>query len=198
MDNTKSNNNRNSKNVEATNEDHLNKDFPGYPHYPASEDITNPQNNTARVSTSDVENVTREDLRHEPINKNSASADPQAIEGFDDLGIVPGTEADVTEEDLRNLGPKDKDLDMGEDETIEAAPSPETFGDGTEETVDDLSKADLADEMERTGYDLDVPTPDDDTNKEDALGQDDEENDYYSLGGDEMNNLDEDPTAEGF
>lgn len=197
MDNSKANN-RNRKDVDATNEDHIKKDFPGYPHYPASQDITNPQNNTARVSVSDVENVTRESLRHQPATNQSSAVNPDEIEDFDDLGMVSGTEADVTEEDLRNLGPKDKDPDMGEDETIEAAPSAETFGKGTEETVSDLDNADLADEMERTGYDLDVPVADDYTNKEEALGQDDEENNYYSLGGDEMENLDEDPTANGF
>lgn len=198
MAESKTDTTKTGKNPEAQTDDQVNKDFPGYPHYPADEDITNPQNNTARVSTSDVENVTRENLRFQPADKQNSAANPDEIEDFDDLGMVPGTEADVTEEDIRNLGPKDKDLDMGEDEMIEAAPSPETFGGGTVETVSDLDDVDLGDETERTGYDLDMPIADNYTDKEEALGQDDEENNYYSLGGDDMSNLEEDPTAQGY
>jgi len=32
--------------------------------------------------------------------------------------IIPGTEADVTPADLDNLGPRDEDMDLGEDESV--------------------------------------------------------------------------------
>jgi hypothetical protein len=82
----------------------------------------------------------------------------------EDLGIVEGTEADVTAEDLALLGPRDGDMDMDEDEELKAR--------GWEP---------------RSGKDLDVP--DAATDDGDALGQEDEENSYYSLGGDERENL---------
>jgi hypothetical protein len=78
---------------------------------------------------------------------------------MDDDEIVPGTEADVTEEDLILLGEKDAD-----------------FG--------------RRDELAVTGDDLDVPgTEDDDADEE--IGEEDEENNYYSLGGDAHDDLEE-------
>lgn len=51
-----------------------------------------------------------------------------------------------------------------------------------EESIDDVLK---------TGNDLDVPGAELDDEQEE-IGNEDEENNYYSLGGDEHNNLDED------
>jgi hypothetical protein len=73
---------------------------------------------------------------------------------------VPGTDADVTEEDLLALGEKDAD-----------------FG--------------RRDELAVTGDDLDVPGSEDDDANED-IGEEDEENNYYSLGGDAHDDLEED------
>lgn len=84
----------------------------------------------------------------------------------EDLGIVAGTEADVTAEDLHILGDKDADMDLGEDEELKAR-GWQPF----------------------TGRDLDLP--DADLEGKDSLGQDDEENSYYSIGGDERQNLEE-------
>jgi len=44
-----------------------------------------------------------------------------------------------------------------------------------------------------TGEDLDVPGADEDDPNED-IGEEDEENNYYSLGGDNHDNLEEDPS----
>jgi|SRR5690606_23596923 len=117
-------------------------DLPGYPHYPNSEDITRP------------ENAKRVDL--EPTDSESELPD----EMEDEINIVPGTEADVTAEDLEMLGPKDEDMDMGEDET-----TPRIMAENED------------------GADLDVPGAELDDENE-ALGEEDEENNYYSLGGD--------------
>ncbi len=137
------------------------KDFPGYPHYPAKEDIMNQKENQ-RVDL-DVENLSRSNKISstglpdksvridDPITKKQALADNDA-----DI-IVPGTDADVTAEDLKILGEKDAD-----------------FGRRDESSISDL----------------DVPgSEDDDANEE--IGEEDEENNYYSLGGDAHDNLEE-------
>jgi len=72
--------------------------------------------------------------------------------------LVPGTEADVTMEDLENLGPKELNLDMGDDEDLKHRIFPIDFA----------------------GSDLDVPgTELDDENEK--LGSEDEENNLYSF-----------------
>ena len=99
----------------------------------------------------------------------------------DDVKIVMGTEADVTEEDLEMLGDPDQDEDMNEDEFIDKDGLDNTDFDGdplNEAAVSELS----------SGDDLDVPEEkDEDPKKTD----DDEENDYYSLGGPDNDALEE-------
>jgi hypothetical protein len=151
-------------------QENIKEDLPGYPHYPASEDILNPSNDMERLDVN-VENIARggkiKDLSQETGTSQPATGRTlDDLEEDDDLGIVPGTEADVTEEDLLLLGDKDQDMDMGEDEELQIR------GLGV------------------TGDDLDVPGEElDDPNE--ALGEEDEENNYYSLGGDNHENLDE-------
>ena len=150
------------------------RDFPGYPHYPSDEDITNPSNGHKKVNA-DVEGLAnskrlsamaarQEDNRGEDAERNDED---------EDLNIVPGTEADVTEEDLALLGDKDADQDMNDDELVHG-----------NARVDYVENED----------DLDIPGADIDEGS-DAMGQSDEENNYYSLGGDRHENLDEDPAG---
>ncbi|MBA3674777.1 MAG: hypothetical protein H0W75_07450 [Chitinophagaceae bacterium] len=137
------------------------KEFPGYPHYPASEDILN-QPGAKRVDV-DVENLSRSNTQTSAALPDKSvkvpSADEQALP-LDDIEIVPGTDADVTEDDLLVLGEKDAD-----------------FG--------------RRDELAVTGDDLDVPGSENDDANED-IGEEDEENNYYSLGGDAHDDLEED------
>jgi hypothetical protein len=145
-------------------------EFPGYPHYPAKDDIMHPANRMEKISP-DPENLTRSGAYLETKNTErpvSSSLDT-AADIDDDLIIVPGTEADVTKDDLIILGEQNiEDLD----ETDE------------EEPVD--SKVHLG--VLNTG--LDVPGEElDDPNE--GLGEEDEENNYYSLGGDRQENLEE-------
>jgi hypothetical protein len=105
-------------------------------------------------------------------------------EDENDLDIVMGTEADVTKEDLAMLGRKDQDMDMGEDEFIR------------KEGLDDRdNEGELLNEapanVDSTGEDLDIPDSEEGKRRGDALDQGDEENDYYSLGSDKNDNLDE-------
>ena len=117
--------------------------LPGYPYYPNSEDIT------ARGTKEklDIEQFPQ----RVPVNKTSAS-------DIKEEDKPKGS--DLTNDDLAALGPKDRDMDEGDDEIM--ALSGERY--------------------DRTGEDLDIPGAElDDQNEE--TGNEDEENNYYSLGG---------------
>lgn len=160
--------------------------------YPPNEDIMNRQN-MKRVGI-DVENFARSvgvenyNKQNEPIVTDPSSIqdepdmtslddaeEPPAREmerpvpkninlDNDNIEIRMGNEADVTDEDLQALGPKDLSMDMGEDEEI---------------LKNRVWPVDMA------ASDLDVPgVPDDNNGLDQAIGPEDEENDFYSLGGD--------------
>ena len=147
-------------------------DFPGYPHYPSKEDIMSPTSEMKRVQV-DVENLTpsgkyvnpKEDKN--PLSQPVANADASTEEDDEDVSLVPGTEADVTRDDLLALGgPRFSDNDLQSNARTNSV----------------------------SGDDLDVPGAElDNVNEE--IGEEDEENNYYSLGGDRHENLEEDPTA---
>jgi hypothetical protein len=102
------------------------------------------------------------------------------LEEDDDTRIVMGTEADVTPEDLALLGDLDQDLDMNEDELVRKEGLDDTDLDG-----DPLNEA--AVDEDSIGDDLDMPEEDNDPKKD----EDDEENDYYSLGSGDKDALNE-------
>jgi hypothetical protein len=142
------------------------EEFPGYPHYPAKEDIMHPANKMEKLSP-DPESLTRSGayVDTKNIDKPESSSLDTAADIDEELVIVPGTEADVTREDLLILGEQNIETDE-------------------EEPVDNKI---LSGDLDR---DLDVPGEElDDTNEE--LGEEDEENNYYSLGGDRQGNLEE-------
>ncbi|MDQ6814636.1 MAG: hypothetical protein M3040_12925 [Bacteroidota bacterium] len=165
--------------VEESNDEKIDEDFPGYPHYPAEDDLLNPENYTERVDI-DVENLTRSHTIAPDYLKNiegTPEIEPDFTQLLEEEGegieMVSGNDADVTPEDLAILGEKDQDQDMGEDEDLKSK--------GWQPV---------------TGKDLDVP--DADVEGEDAAGQGDEENSYYSLGGDRMENLEENDDQNNF
>lgn len=145
-------------------------DLPGYPHYPPSDDIMNPQNGMHKVNADDqLANSPR--LSRDSIRNLQEVRSPEQ-EDDDDLGIVSGTEADVTNDDLALLGKRDEDMDMGDDELIRAR-----------------SRVDESENEQ----DLDVPGAELD-DRDEEIGEEDEENNYYSLGGDRHETLEEDPS----
>lgn len=163
--------------VEEANDEKIDQDFPGYPHYPAKEDILNPENHFERVDV-DVEKLTRSPEVSKEYLKNiegtpEASPDiTQVDEDGEDIGTSQPSDADVTAEDLLLLGPRDGDMDMDEDE-----------------------------ELRQRGWepkdpkDLDVPEAE--VVVKDEM-EEDEENSYYSLGGDEKMNLEESDDQNNF
>jgi len=155
------------------------QEFPGYPHYPASEDITNPENDFQKI------NVRPEDLgpngRHNSVEQR---ADPLPDPKTDSDPLDP--DADVTPEDREMLSAAYQSRDM-EDPDEEEGMLDEVDDDG-----DPLNE--ISDDYGHTGADLDVPgSAADDANEN--IGEEDEENNYYSLGGDKEDNLESDDTG---
>lgn len=151
-----------------------NEEFPGYPHYPAKEDIMSPTSEMERVEL-DVENLTPsgrnadQELRNpmsNPLATDALSATDGLSADDDDITLTGGNESDVTKDDLLALG-------------------------GTRFSDNDLQSsprnAISADDLDIPGAELD--------NENEAIGEEDEENNYYSLGGDRHEDLEEDPTA---
>lgn len=118
------------------------------------------KNNMANKSIHDYPEEQENDDNKAPGFKNLQPDDRDDNEDE----IVMGTEADVTPEDLELLGDKDQDMDGGDDETTGNAKVDDTDADG-----DKLNGAD----------DLDVPGSELDDDNED-IGEEDEENNYYS------------------
>lgn len=136
------------------------KDFPGYPHYPAGEDITREDNNNGKLGL-------KEEIGDVPKD-NQLNNTPG-----EDVAIVMGTDADVTEEDMKLLDSEG-----------------ELPGSGLDDTDDDGEPLNEAVGENKIGDALDVPGAEaDDANEE--IGEEDEENNYYSLGDtDTVDNID--------
>ncbi|PUZ26606.1 hypothetical protein GA0116948_102135 [Chitinophaga costaii] len=162
--------------------------FPGYPHYASKEDVFS-KDNAGKQVDADLENITRKthvsDKDLTPKSKTETDAAPVAGE---DLGIVKGNEADVTEDDL--LGLEAIDREMNDEDELDA------------DSLDDLNDIDDVDAQEsdwkkdKTGRDLDIPGQELDDEAED-VGAEDEENNGYSLGGDRQDSLEEDRDDDG-
>ncbi len=183
-DNTNEGKNRNPENnpskamdsrkeVENSADEKTDQDFPGYPHYPAREDIMDKRNDYTQENI-DVENL--------PNSKNVSGVNQRYLAGQnreraeeamipgpatdDDLQIKEGTEADVDDDDLAVLNSTDAEIGRPQNVSNEELTS-----------------------------DLDVPGSElDDENEE--LGEEDEENNYYSLGGDRHDSQEENPESE--
>ena len=149
--------------VDRSPDEKTDQDFPGYPHYPAKEDIMDQRTDTHRVDM-DVENL--------PANHNTTGVSQRFATSQnagnenkenDELNIQMGTEADVNDDDLAILNSTDAEI-------------------GTPQNVTN----------EEIESDLDIPGSDlDDANEN--IGEEDEENNYYSLGGDRHEAQEEDP-----
>ncbi|MBL7840175.1 MAG: hypothetical protein JNJ75_08560 [Cyclobacteriaceae bacterium] len=141
--------------------------FPGYPKYPASEDITS--TNTRVEGNLDDEVLTGQSIDMNLAKNESETTDKEMPEGpEDDLKPEKKSQYDVTDEDLEALGPEDLSMDMGDDEQLKHRNRPVDF----------------------TGKDLDIPGSElDDENEE--IGSEDEENNSYSIGGNNHEDLEE-------
>ena len=157
--------------VEQSNDEKTDQDFPGYPHYPAKEDIMDQRTDTHRVDM-DVEGlpsghnatgVSQRFMAGQDRQRAENAMTPQPGLGDDDMDLKMGNEADVNEDDLVALQSTDAEI-------------------GTPQNV---SNEDIE-------SDLDIPGSELDDNAE-KIGEEDEENNYYSLGGDRHEAQEEDP-----
>ncbi len=141
-----------------------NKPLPG--EYPPNEDIMN-RKNTERVSV-DTEKISRTPGARPPEEEGRELNESPGLPAEEET--TPAAESDLTREDYEALGPRDLSLDGGDDEQLKHRTWPVDFA----------------------ARDLDVPSGD--QKNTDALDQGDEENDHYSLGGDDKDSLEDDPT----
>ncbi len=138
--------------------------YPGYPHYPASEDITQHGNNNGSGPL--AEDIISRVNEVDQLNNTDA-----------DTRFVSGTDADVTNEDLRILDAAEQNMDTTDSVNLQHASL-----DSVDEDGDPLNEESSLNE-DMTGEDLDIPGSGDD-DADERIGEEDEENNYYSLGGD--------------
>jgi hypothetical protein len=189
-DNTSSKPMDSKKDVKESPDEKTDQDFPGYPHYPAKEDIMDKRTGNHKVDA-DLENVSSSNKtgvsQRYPADNNSNNEDTSSTDSEgDDLDIKEGTEADVTEEDKRILDNLDNAYTQ-DNLNLARATLDNTDFDG-----DELNEEGFGDRL--SGSDLDIPEETDETTIT-AMGQGDEENKYYSIGGDRHDDLEEDVSS---
>jgi hypothetical protein len=163
----------------------------------SASDIERLKQDTSYINLPDVNDIPgQENITNAPLGEladtTASSDDEEGVEDGqdlldpdnDDVSIVMGTEADVTKEDLELLGDPNEDFDMNDDEQIDMEGLDDTDSDG------DLLNEGIAD-TDSTGDELDIPGADGSDPRQDAMGQGDEENNYYSLGSDNNDNVTE-------
>jgi hypothetical protein len=137
---------------------------PEFPGYPLYSPEDDIMNQGERVGA-DVENIKAQDA-----NKATRVDEIPQPTLDDEPDISPKDEYAVTEEDLQALGPADLSNDGGDDEDLKHRTRPVDFA----------------------AKDLDIPGSELDDQSE-SVGSEDEENNSYSIGGDDHNDLEEDP-----
>jgi hypothetical protein len=210
--------------INKANDTKTDQDFPGYPHYPATEDIMDQRTDSHRVDL-DVENLPNSrnltrvaqrfagndtnDRKKDRRNSESMGEDPEigprTETGNDNLNTL-NTNADeiglpqnVDNDDLAAKRGSDSDVSDEERKALEDASYMPTRDennlrtarlDNTDFDGEALNEESFGDK--ESGVGLDIPDETDETFS-DALGQGDEENKYYSLGGDRQEGNEEDP-----
>jgi hypothetical protein len=215
------------KDVEQSPDQKTDQDFPGYPHYPAKEDIMEQGTENHRVDV-DVENIPnsnnktgvsqryagtgsaheggeesgapssiendpelnpRTDVVSDSLEATGSEEDeiglPQNVDN-DDLLVDENDEEDSNVTDSERQALQDSEFMLTSDESnLRNARMDDTDFDGEK-----LNEESFGDRLTSAG--LDIPDEGDETDRE-ALGQGDEENKYYSLGGDRHEAQEEDP-----
>jgi hypothetical protein len=142
------------------------KSFPGYPLYaPAQDEMVRADRVDADL---DDPSSPAADIRTTKDHINPVSPENENLVSLADQ-IVPADDYAVTREDLAALGSDDLNGDGGDDDQLRDRTTPVDF----------------------TAEDLDIPGSELDDAEED-VGSEDEENNSYSLGGDDHNDLEED------
>ncbi len=158
-------------------------DLPDVADIPGQENITVPnmlsmQDTT--ISSDDEEGAGIFDDDDEDDTQDAVIDDEEVN---DDEEFVTGNEADVTADEITMLQRADEDMPTEDDINLRR-----TELDATDTEGDPLNEASLADDV--SGGDLDIAGAESDDALEE-LGEEDEENNFYSLGGDDKDNITE-------
>ncbi|HYV93777.1 MAG TPA: hypothetical protein VE978_18520 [Chitinophagales bacterium] len=147
-----------------------NKDFPGYPHYPATEDIFNNREEKLPLVEEEVTQPEKNNPQLLPEDKilNEKPVEKSLLE--EDEESKPASEADVTPEEIMLLDSDNLNADGGDDDQLRNRVTP----------------------VDMSGADLDVPGSELD-DADEAVGEEDEENNPFSIGGDRHEGLEETP-----
>ena len=187
----------------AANRENQGLEFPGYPHHPASEDILNSTSDFERtvVNVEEFSRSTWTAARDQAVRQLGEEKRPD-LAANDLNDVLPGQyqaattgladpEAEVTEDDLALLGDPNLDQDGGDDELMDNYQ-------GLDDTdLDGEPLNEYSGTLSATGDDLDLPDAEL-ANAGTALEpMEDEENDYYSLGGDK-DSLEDDQAGDNF
>ena len=166
----------NKRDVERSPDEKTDQDFPGYPHYPAKEDIMDQRTGSHRVDA-DLENSGTgpnasgvnqrfvDESRKNPSDTTAPQIGNRGNEQEDDLDLRTGNDADVNSDDLAALNSTDAEIGRPQN----------------------VSNEDLNTDLDVPGSELD--------DEDEARGEEDEENNYYSLGGDRHEAQEEDPQS---
>jgi hypothetical protein len=224
--------------VEQSPDNKTDQDFPGYPHYPAKEDIMDKRTDSHRVDVnvediSNTRNVTGVSQRFGSERDKGQEQQPnQSTDPSDDFSDI-GPRTEISNEGLETLGSRNAEIGIPQnadnddlnkrmpgtdlddedtsfesgndaDVTPEERMALENVGMPTDDE-NNLRRAALdntdfdGDELNEDSFgevlssaDLDIPEENDETDST-SLGQGDEENKYYSLGGDRQDRNEEDP-----
>jgi hypothetical protein len=181
--------NKSSKQTPDDREENTNKfDLTDSPH---DQERLKPEETT--IDLPDVKDIPGQEFVHVPslgelADTTISSADEEGEGLFgdddDDTRIEMGTEADIPKEDKEMLEDTFSMMPTTDDNQLIKATMDGTDFEGTE-----LNEGSFGDNV-RSGRDLDVPGTVNET-QADAPGQGDEENKYYSLGGDEQEDTSE-------
>jgi hypothetical protein len=223
------------KEVEQSNDNKTDQDFPGYPHYPAREDIMDQRTDSHRVDV-DVENLpsnnrtgvsqrfmtgedgTRGRNQEVPGGDEFQDIGPRTDVGNERRSGLDGTNAEIgvphnadndslarggrpgtdLQDEMSDNESSDADVTSEERQILEQVDMPTNDAENLRRSAldsrdfegDELNEESFGTSLSSVG--LDMPEESDETEST-AMGEGDEENKYYSLGGDRHDNLEEDP-----
>lgn len=131
---------------------------------------------TATLDLPDVSDIPGQENVHVPNMREMADTTPSSADEEGDVLFNEQDDSDVSEEEKELLDRTDESMSTEEDQDVFNAELDDRDDDG------EL----LNEEIDTTGEDLDVPGSEDD-DADEEIGEEDEENNSYSLGGDNHN-----------
>jgi hypothetical protein len=159
-------------------------DLPDVADIPGQENIRVPNIQSMQdttIASADEEGAGIFDDTDEDDTQDSVIDDEEVND--DDEEFVAGNEADVTPEEITMLQRADEDMPTDDDIRLRRSEL-----DASDNEGDPLNEASLANDV--SGGDLDIAGADSDDPMEE-IGEEDEENNYYSLGSDSNDNITE-------